>query len=62
MIRTSRLIALSLALAASLAAFVAPPASSSCLVVCDGGFCGAHLVSGTDVCTHKHVCTTICAE
>jgi hypothetical protein len=62
MIRTSRLIALSLALAASLAAFVAPPARSSCLVICDGGFCSRFLVSGIDSCTGKHVCTNICAE
>lgn len=61
MIRTSRLIALSLAFAASLAAFTAPPARSKCVSLCDGRVCPNHLPSGVDSCTGKHVCG-ICAE
>lgn len=62
--RKSRLVKLSLGLAAALActaAFISTPASSQCLVVCDGGFCCCGKVSGIDRCTGKRVCVSICA-
>jgi hypothetical protein len=63
--RKSRLVKLSLGLVAALActaAFVSTPApaSSACLVVCDGGFCCCGKVSGVDRCTGKRVCVSQC--
>lgn len=64
--RKSRLVKLSIGLVAALtctAAFISTPApaSSQCLVVCDGGFCCCGKVSGIDRCTGKRVCVSICA-
>lgn len=61
MIRTSRLIALSVAFAVCLAVSTAPPARSGCVVICDGGVCPNHYPSGIDSCTGQRVCA-FCAE
>ena len=57
MIRVSRLVALALVFAASIAAFTAPPARSGCVVTCDPDrVCPSRQPAGIDSCTGRLVC------
>jgi hypothetical protein len=59
MIRTSRMLGLSCALALTLAAVFATPARA-CTPICDGGYCRFG-VSAVDSCSGRHVCASFCA-